>query len=68
MLAEPMLFEWEEMAGDVEVGGELSRGTTIFDRRSPRQWRQNMEVAISIDKSAAYDAFYNCLKYAAHDS
>lgn len=68
MLAEPMLFEWEEMAGDVEVGGELSRGTTIFDRRSPRQWRQNMEVAIAIDKSAAYDAFYNCLKYAAHDS
>ncbi len=68
MLVEPMLFEWEEMAGDVEVGGELSRGTTIFDRRSPRQWRQNMEVAVSIDKSAAYDAFYNCLKYAAHDS
>lgn len=68
MLVEPMLFEWEEMAGDVEVGGELSRGTTIFDRRSPRQWRQNMEVAIAIDKSAAYDAFYNCLKYAAHDS
>ncbi len=68
MLTEPMLFEWEEMAGDVEVGGELSRGTTIFDRRSPRQWRQNMEVAVAIDKSAAYDAFYNCLKYAAHDS
>ncbi len=68
MLLEPMLFEWEEMAGDVEVGGELSRGATIFDRRSPRQWRTNMEVAVAIDKQAAYDAFYNCLKYAAHGS
>lgn len=68
MLVEPMLFGWEEMAGDVEVGGELSRGTTVFDRRSPRQWRANMEVATSIDRDAAYDAFYNCLKFAAHDS
>lgn len=67
MLVEPMLFEWEELAGDVEIGGELSRGTTIFDRRSPRQWRTNMEVATAIDKTAAYDAFYNCLKYAAHE-
>jgi len=67
MLVEPMLFEWDELAGDVETGGELSRGTTIFDRRSPRQWRTNMEVAQSIDKLAAYDAFYNCLKYAAQE-
>lgn len=65
MLLEPMMFEWEELAGDVETGGELSRGTTIFDRRSPRQWRTNMEVATAIDKGVAYDAFYNCLKYAA---
>ena len=68
MLLEPMLFEWEEMAGDVEVGGELTRGTTVFDRRVPRQWRNNMEVATKIDTVALTDAFYNCLKFAAHDS
>ncbi len=67
MLLEPMLFEWEEMAADVEVGGELTRGSTIFDRRSPRQWRPNMEVASKIDKDAAYEVFYNCLKYAAQE-
>lgn len=65
MLVEPMLFDWEEMAADVEVAGELCRGTTVFDRRSPRQWRTNMEVATRIDCDAAYDAFLNCLKYAA---
>lgn len=64
-LLEPMLFEWEEMAGDIEVSGELTRGATVFDRRSPRVWRPNMEVATSIDAEAARDAFYNSLKYAA---
>ncbi|MCA9134327.1 MAG: nucleoside hydrolase [Planctomycetales bacterium] len=68
MLVEPMLFEWEEMAADVEISGELTRGMTVFDRRTPRQWRPNMEVAQRIDADAAYDAFYNCLKYAAQDS
>lgn len=67
MLLEPMLFEWEVMAADVETGGELTRGATVFDRRVPRQWRPNLEVATSIDKVAAYDAFYNCLKFAAQD-
>jgi inosine-uridine nucleoside N-ribohydrolase len=67
MLLEPMLFTWEEMAGDVETSGELSRGATVFDRRMPRQWRTNMEVAVSIDVEAAVDAFYNSLKYAAQE-
>ena len=67
MLVEPMLFEFEEMAGNVETSGDLTRGATVFDRRIPRQWRPNMEVARSIDLDAAYDAFYNLLKYAAQD-
>lgn len=65
MLVEPMLFEWDEMAGAVETSGELTRGATVFDQRSPRQWRPNMEVATKIDVDAASDAFYNCLKFAA---
>lgn len=67
MLVEPMLFEWEEMAADVETGGELTRGQTVFDRRSPRQWRTNMEVARKVDRLSALDAFYNCLKFAAQE-
>ena len=67
LLVEPMLFSWEEMAGDVETGGELSRGATIFDRRMPRQWRTNMEVADSLDVDAALDAFYNSMKFAANE-
>lgn len=65
MLVEPMLFGWEEMAGDVEITGELTRGATVFDQRVPSQWRANMEVATTIDAEAAADAFYHCLKYAA---
>ncbi len=68
MLVEPMLFTWEEMAGDVETTGELTRGTTVFDKRVPRQWRTNMEVAVSVDVEAATDVFYNCLKFVAQDS
>ncbi|QDV25030.1 nucleoside hydrolase [Aureliella helgolandensis] len=68
MLVEPMLFDWEEMAGDVEVNGDLTRGATVFDRRTPRKWRPNMEVATSLDADAIRDAFYNCLKFAAQNS
>ncbi|MCA9128878.1 MAG: nucleoside hydrolase [Planctomycetales bacterium] len=68
MLLEPIHFSWEEMAGEVEVAGDLTRGTTVFDRRSPRQWRTNMEVAASIDAQAARDAIYNSLKFAGQNS
>ena len=51
----PELFEMEEMAGDVETGGNLSSGATIFDRRAARQWRNNMEVATSVDVAAVMD-------------
>lgn len=67
MLVEPMLFDWETMAGDIETSGQYTRGATVFDRRNPRQWRPNMEVATAVDVAAAKDAFYNCLKYAAQN-
>ncbi len=46
---EPRLFEFEGMAGQVETSGELTRGVTVFDRRTHREWRMNMEVARSIN-------------------
>lgn len=67
MLLEPSLFTCEEMAGEVEIAGELTRGMTIFDQRSPRQWRTNMEVALSVDVPAATEVFYDCLKLAAQE-
>ncbi len=55
-LLEPDLFELVSMAGQVEVGGELSRGATLFDQRSKRQWPNNMEVARVVDVTAVKQA------------
>jgi len=65
LIVEPTLFEFEEMAGDIEVSGELTNGATVFDRRIPRTWRTNMEVAIGLDVEAARNEFYRMLKFAA---
>ena len=43
---EPTMFEYAEMSGDVETRGELTLGTTVFDRRYNPQWRPNMDVAL----------------------
>ena len=45
----PELIQAEEMAGDVEIQGELTQGMTIFDRRPQPEWSCNMEVATVID-------------------
>jgi purine nucleosidase len=45
---EPDLFEYESMAGQVETEGQLTRGVTVFDRRTVPEWRNNMEVAVSV--------------------
>ena len=51
-MLEPELFEFESMAGQVEIDGQLTRGVTVFDRRSVPEWRNNMEVATSISRDA----------------
>jgi inosine-uridine nucleoside N-ribohydrolase len=48
-VSSPELFVTQEMAGDVEVRGELTRGATVFDRRRVPAWRHNMEVAVDMD-------------------
>lgn len=50
---EPGLFAFEEYFGDVECEGELTRGVTVFDRRSVNESRPNMEVARKIDTQRA---------------
>jgi purine nucleosidase len=61
-LIEPGLFQFEEMAGDVEVLGELTRGSTVFDRRIPAEWSHNMEVATTIDAAATRREICNRLQ------
>lgn len=60
----PELFETVEMAGDVETKGELTRGATVFDRRDRPAWRNNMEVASSVDEAAVADCIVRGLKFA----
>ena len=61
----PELFTTEEMAGDVETMGELTAGTTVFDRRRVPAWRHNMEVAVDMDTSKVIDQIIRCLANAA---
>lgn len=68
MLVDASLFQFQPMACNVEVGGELTRGASIFDQRRPQQWRNNMEVAVGLDADAAKEAFYHLLKYAGNET
>jgi len=52
---QPELFELREMAGDVEIRGDLTKGCTVFDRRVKPLWRNNMEVAVDVDVTAVAD-------------
>ena len=52
----PEMFHAEEMAGDVEWTGELTRGVTVFDRRPHPEWRPNMDVALDVDVERVTEA------------
>ena len=65
---EPELFQWSNMAGRVERGGELTRGTTVFDQRLRPEWPANMEVALSADTSEVEAAIVRSLRYAGQQS
>jgi len=57
----PELFELEMTAGDVELGGELTTGATVFDRRRNPEWRHNIHIATSVNSSAAMDCIIRAL-------
>lgn len=62
----PDLLRYEELAGDVETIGEITRGATIFDRRPVPGWRDNrLEVALGIDAGAMRQEFFKRLRQAA---
>ena len=64
LLTDPDLFETSPMAGDVETAGELTIGATVFDRRVTTQWRDNMEVATSINVQRAHQRLRELLRNA----
>ena len=64
----PELFQTEEVAGDVETQGLLTRGATVFDQRERREWRNNMDVALGIDHAAIVDCIVRGLKFAGQNT
>ena len=63
-VARPALFRTEPMAVDVETRGELSRGSTIFDRRGIPRWQTNIDVASEVDQQGVLDYVTEILKFA----
>ena len=62
---QPDLFTTQEMAGDVELMGELTCGATIFDRRRRPDWRRNMAVVVDMQVDAIVEQFVARLSAAA---
>jgi len=60
----PDLFRTQEMAGDVETKGELTTGTTVFDRRRVPAWRCNMDVAVEMNVAKVVEKIVQSLAQA----
>jgi purine nucleosidase len=61
----PELFTMQEMAGDVEIAGDLTQGATVFDRRRVPAWRHNMEVAVDMQTERVIDEMVRGMSNAA---
>ncbi len=57
----PELFTCQDMAGDVEIRGELTSGMTVFDRRRRKKPADNMAVAVDVDVAAVEDEIFQML-------
>ncbi|MEN6498636.1 MAG: nucleoside hydrolase [Thermoguttaceae bacterium] len=61
----PELFTMQEMAGDVEIAGDLTTGATVFDRRRVPAWRYNMEVAVDMQTDRVAEEIVRAVNSAA---
>lgn len=61
-ISQPQLFQRTNMAIDIEVEGALTRGMTVFDRRSRPTWRPNLEVMRDVETQALLDYLASILK------
>ena len=57
----PELFHTEELSGDVETGGEIAIGATIFDRRPISSHHADIEVALEVDAAGVADCIVRSL-------
>jgi inosine-uridine nucleoside N-ribohydrolase len=61
-ISHPRFFEMQRMVVDVETSGELTRGMTVFDRRSTEQWQTNIDVVMEVDVRGVLDYLMDMLK------
>jgi len=54
-IAKPHQFQRTTMSLDVEVDGELTRGMTVFDRRTIHTWRRNIDVLSDVEPQGVLD-------------
>ena len=52
---QPIWFQIQEAAGDVETEGTICAGMTVFDRRRSPQWKNNMDIVVQIDQEPVWD-------------
>lgn len=63
-ITQPQLFQRSNLAVDVEVEGHLTRGMTVFDRRSRPVWRPNLEVVSDVDSQGVLDYLMSMFRQA----
>ncbi len=61
-ITHPRYFETQRMVVDVETRGELTRGMTVFDRRTTGQWQTNIDVVVDVDTRGVLDYLTDVLK------
>jgi len=61
-ISQPRLFEPSSMAVDVETGGELTCGMTVFDRRGTQRWKENIDVLLDVDIHGVMDYFRRIIR------
>jgi inosine-uridine nucleoside N-ribohydrolase len=54
-VSQPQLFQRDAMCIDVELGGELTRGATVFDRRATNKWQTNIDVLTDVEVQGVID-------------
>jgi len=54
-VARPSLFRIQPLEVDVEIRGELTRGMTVFERRTPSSGKTNASVLVEVDTQGVVD-------------
>lgn len=61
-ISQPRLFKRTTLSVDVETEGRLTRGMTVFDRRSQPVWQKNVEVLVDVETQGILDYFTQILR------